>query len=1355
MAGTSVSSGAEYQAAVAAYVAVRMILERPLNWRLPQSDVPVAVAGEVGGPGDDLEIELDGGVRLGVQCKRSLVGVAALRAALEAMVERGRVASNTSDLILLVGPGSSPEIRDSLATDVRNFRQGRPEVARSITKAVLSQVDGADNLFQRLFVVALDVDRDSDTGAQFAIDGLRQALVDPDKAAEAWGLLVRNALKLAQKGRWTRAEVVSLLLSHGLKLRPLGVDAAWIERIEFAQSLNERWRQRTAAGVLDALAGELDGESIAGETLRRLRTARGLSALGLGDFARAKTEFARAIDLTPATLEPGSPEEVRKTWCGLRATYAHTLRFLDDADGAVHWAQSVLAVDPNNARAWSVLVQTGTNVGRVPPASVIDSHEYREALAQKAMELGDWRAAADVLADKAMSTERRPIALNLYGQALLNMAVEDLSGQERTSTLERAERAADDGVRVLEDGELDKFLAMLVFLRGRARELLGRSDDARADYNRAAVLDPTEPNILSQVVRDRLGAGEGKAALALLTDEIVEVAPALRVLRADLRSKAEDVTRANADLAAAIEELPARATRAFVELYLRIAGLALENGALEVAERALDALSGADIGDNEVDAGVLRGRLAVANKKLDDAEREYRSAAERASPPDRSQILAELAANFGRAGLADRAVAVFEEAGASAIEHPAFSNFVTALMKAGMFERVADLAASKEREAIEAGGVTSDLPPRLLDAAIHVAWRREDHAVASRLFDARIDQQRKAGAVELSTLLGAAMEHADNGNGVRAGELVNEVLASPALPPEDRMRAANVLAKLGASKRAIDTAFAAVRLMPSDRRMVGNFMQLVVTPSLKPAGSSKREERSAEDWSAEAGDSATSDGFEDEDIGEDGRRGEVAPDCFVGCVTQDGQQISYFIYREAPVDARLSEFVATDPVVADLIGRRVGDVVVRNAGSWHEQRLRIARVLPAVVVVFRRYLRTFSAQFPDEPMIRAFKVGPKITLESLGPILAVMHAGQEEQKRRLAIYDQTPLPLGVLAEFMGKRIVEVASIVAGASSARRLWVDGAPFTEYSDGIQAALAAKTIVLTQPALHFVSRLGLFDVLAKRYRLVVPKAMADEWKEELNELRQMAAQGRSFMRESGGRPVLEELSPEAGRAALTQRETLFDQVMAVAEIRVRPASALGEKDSEWRKMLGDESFDALAIGRAEAIAVYADDLGLRAVGAKEFHVQSFATASLLDAMRAEGLLTPAEFERNIIKLIEWGHDRIPIRAATIAAVFSGEGTLSASARLVLDRLADSAVTPSSAAVVAAAGLAEIAKATIIVAPLDSAATQVVEALVRHRRPQEIIPYFLQAVSEFLALSPYNLRQITDATTKVVKRL
>src|SRR4051812_24271911 len=56
MGGTGVSSGAENQAAVAAYVAVRMLLDRPLYWTPLTDDIPTALEGEVGGPGDDFQI---------------------------------------------------------------------------------------------------------------------------------------------------------------------------------------------------------------------------------------------------------------------------------------------------------------------------------------------------------------------------------------------------------------------------------------------------------------------------------------------------------------------------------------------------------------------------------------------------------------------------------------------------------------------------------------------------------------------------------------------------------------------------------------------------------------------------------------------------------------------------------------------------------------------------------------------------------------------------------------------------------------------------------------------------------------------------------------------------------------------------------------------------------------------------------------------------------------------------------------------------------------------------------------------------------------------------------------------------
>ena len=115
--------------------------------------------------------------------------------------------------------------------------------------------------------------------------------------------MVREALKLGQRGRWARDDVIAILETHGIKLKPVGPDAGWLEKIEFAQTLNEAWRQRTAAGVLDQVAREFVNRPVDAETKRSLHTARGLAAKSLGDPQRAKEVLDRAIELLPAGID--------------------------------------------------------------------------------------------------------------------------------------------------------------------------------------------------------------------------------------------------------------------------------------------------------------------------------------------------------------------------------------------------------------------------------------------------------------------------------------------------------------------------------------------------------------------------------------------------------------------------------------------------------------------------------------------------------------------------------------------------------------------------------------------------------------------------------------------------------------------------------------------------------------------------------------------------------------------------------------------------------------------------------------------------------------------------------------------
>lgn len=1367
MGGTAVSSGADNQAAVAAYVAVRMLLERPLNWSAPMRDTPTSIAGEVGGPGDDFRINF-GTSRspLETQCKRTLAGKAALASAITDIAEQLATVPPEHEVVLVVGSGSSSEIRDTFAMDVRNFRQGRRDGLRRITQSILSDVDGTSAVLSRLYVVTLDVDTESGTGAQFALDGLRQALKEPERAEAAWAVLVSDSLKLARRGQWDRAAVVNLLVSRGFHLRSIGADAPWLEQIDYARTLNANWRSRTASGLLDHLAQEIQGKAVGAELRRQLHSVHGAAYLALEDFQKAREQFGRALEYATAPTASGEPmpPDQLKRWLDARFNYGFMLNVHEEYVAAEEIARDILTFDSRHIHAWMLLtfaLSAQELDVEPPPADLANAPEYRDALAQSAVRRGDWTAAVHAAAPVLNAGHRQAPRLTAHAMALINVSTELPRGPERTLVLEQAERTADEAVRTLENGELDLKLSRALFMRGRARDDLDRSTEAIPDYERAAVLAPTDVNVLIRTAQIRRAGGDRDGALALLTDEAVESAVVLRALRAEIRAESGAQGDAVNDLLAAVDELPSVAKPAEVELYLNIGAMALELGQRDLAERAVRAVETADLANDGPDPGVLRARIEVANKRWDAAEAAYRAAAARGTGGDASKILGEFATALSIADQDERAIDVYVEAGIDDPRNPFFRNLITSLMRAGRFGRVMALVAKCEEEAIQRGDTLASLPPSLLDAATDIAWRQEDFAGSARVLDARLIQE-EAGGKEAPTasMLTAAYAHAKTGNLDRSRMLVDAVLSRAELGPEDRMRAAKVLIAIGVHQRAIDVAFTAVRTRPSDKRMITDFINVVVAPDLPRTRASITSEQDGGDEMprelAPSGshsdvDSAMN-GDDDDDVGTDGKRGIVGPDTFVRMRTDDGQRYDYFLYSDPPTDARLNEYLMTDPVVADLIGKSVGDVVVRNRGTWGEQRLSVSRVMPAVVMVFRRYMRTFAAQFPEEPMFRMFNIGPNPTVDSLAQIIATARLGTYHAEDALAKYEDTPIPLGVLARTLGKPLINVAlSIAAGES---RLHTDGPPYSDYDASSKSLKEATTVILTRPALAFLDELGLWNALTARYRLIAPRSMMDEWDEEIRQLEATAHFGRVSLREVSGRPTIETIPIGAADFALRASRSLHEGVAAAATVLHRPVSALTADDDKWRELLGAPSFDAVAVARSESAMLYADDLGLRAVAEHQYHAQSFPTAALLDLFHSEGLLTDDEFEQHTVRLIELGHDMVPIRGSTVVAAFGRAGSSTHTADRVLARLADARVTAVSAAVVAVTALRGLAMASVTTTTLSDAAERVTEALIRERDPADIIPTFGSVLRQAFILLPSHRNTIEAAVGRALQR-
>ena len=182
MGGDATFSGTTYQANVIAYIAVHVLTETKLRWLPVPDDTPIALAGEVKGPGDDARIEFASSPPIEVQSKHGLKGFKST----EEIVTTVRDASASNDpsiVVVAVDSSASPSIRVDLRKDLDRLRSGRTDGLQEITNKVLADLGaGIVDTLRRIRVIILDVDVAGDQEVARAQEMLAENLEDPTQA---------------------------------------------------------------------------------------------------------------------------------------------------------------------------------------------------------------------------------------------------------------------------------------------------------------------------------------------------------------------------------------------------------------------------------------------------------------------------------------------------------------------------------------------------------------------------------------------------------------------------------------------------------------------------------------------------------------------------------------------------------------------------------------------------------------------------------------------------------------------------------------------------------------------------------------------------------------------------------------------------------------------------------------------------------------------------------------------------------------------------------------------------------------------------------------------------------------------
>jgi predicted NACHT family NTPase len=239
MSGSGGGGGYEYQARATAYVAAHILAEENLRWIEDNDpDVPISVAGETGGAGDDLCITLRSGIKIELQAKHGLEKDKLWKP----LIKLGKGLKTDPKLygVILTDSTASKTIREDLRNDFKRLGQGRVDNLKAITKETQQKFLDADlpdidpEFFSRLVIIVLDLDEGLQNGKQAQLL-LSRILHDRNQSAIVWEALCSTGQSLnTHEGCRDSKDWARLLCSKGVQL------AADCAKANGVMSLEER-----------------------------------------------------------------------------------------------------------------------------------------------------------------------------------------------------------------------------------------------------------------------------------------------------------------------------------------------------------------------------------------------------------------------------------------------------------------------------------------------------------------------------------------------------------------------------------------------------------------------------------------------------------------------------------------------------------------------------------------------------------------------------------------------------------------------------------------------------------------------------------------------------------------------------------------------------------------------------------------------------------------------------------------------------------------------------------------------------------------------------------------------------------
>jgi tetratricopeptide (TPR) repeat protein len=1178
MSGRGTFSGTSYQEAVIVYIAAHILARSPLNWGGFRNIAPNALQAETGGPGDDVRVEF-GAKYCEVQAKHGLTGKGGVADVITKAAAQ-QPSGHPIPTILAVDGTASRFILRTLPGDLERIRYGNPSDLGGETKEILKVCGNELEKLATIFVVRLDFDEDHDPHVVETLRLLETVLVDRSQAAAALAVLTKEASTIARKGlRRSEADLRQKLSDAGIATRDLGENDEWHRRLDVSKALINRGEVASGLAYLEALA-PMDPPFEGDPRLRyRFEQQQASAHYQLGSTNEAIKHALRALDIDPKGLHALAVAALCEVALGRN-------------DTALALAIRAIDAHPGAPEAWAAAAVVASMIPAdlpEPPAEVMKSCQYLEALARIAAGRGDFAEAAAITGQIISTGERSSGTLLLRAQVLLEGAQE--GDQENLGEVVRLASEIIEG----HDQPPRHIVAKSYLTRAIAKQHLRLEDDALSDIESAKHLDRDDINIIAHEAKLRLQRGEYAEAYECLLDHRISESPVLLGLRASARARLGSVTDAEADLSKALQAMAQG--RASDEARLNLAETAAMIGSLEIGERLLQEVSDRTTNGSHID--VISGRIAFKRDLIDEAVDLYYRAAETASELDWPQIFQELGSQLVSRGEFRRAIDAFARLPHHSLSDHARRHYTMALVSVGDFEAA--------HQVIESIALIDSLPEWATAIGVDIAMAAgDDDSARQGLF--RLAASERYGAKPQLALARLGIE---TGDLIEANAQINSVIAKEGIPLDDRLQIVGLLIDVDRGNEAVALAYECYREARGDATANRALISAVFNPNVNLD-------------EPEAVDVGTSVVFADE----------------------VGDESSYTVVPNGTAQSHFDEIDVARAESMGLLGKRVGESLVRNEGDPREQNLKIAKIVAAPVFASQRAAQSYQHQFPGEPFfVTMFHIGADGSGIDASKLVVTTEARRNYAEELLSLHREHFLPIGAVAERLNVRLSDVVNeLVRPDSQYGPRVVDGGDSSTRGEGLTALERATSMVLTRSTLETLARFKLLETVSGHFSFEIPASLGRALLRDVRIAELSLQRGERILGHSAaGLTLFERVAGDEGLK--TELEALVQTASWVSEhcrAKARPLTALSGMDAEriqMREVLGGSDYDAIELGLSDERPVCIDDYALAAL-ARHLGVTSVSTFTLIDALVLKGRLSPDERDDVVLDLIEANH-------------------------------------------------------------------------------------------------------------------